>query len=175
MPINNKCSIQDDYEFSSSVDLSVVPHRKISICFHKATRMAFCCKSLNKNKTPLKYIFNEINVMCRVSGYKDIVKLHAVYEDSQDIHLLLELCSRGDLWKTVVQRGGYKDAELEASMIFKQMMESILYCHAKGVVHRDIKLENIFLTAGSDDLTHPVVKLGDFGLATLFQKGIVFI
>eukprot|EP00253_Pinus_taeda_P022249 PITA_22249 len=115
-------------------------------------------------------ILNEINVMCRVSDYEGTVKLHAVYEDSQNIHLVLELCSLGDLFQTVMQRGGrYKpDDELEAAMIFKQMMESILYCHAKGVVHRDIKPENIFLTGS---LTHPVVKLGDFGLATLFPKG----
>jgi calcium-dependent protein kinase len=166
IPINN-CSIHDYYEFGS-VDLSVSSRHKISVCFHRATRNAFCCKSLNKKNAPVD-ILNEINVMCRVSGHKGIVKLHEVYEDSQDIHLVLELCRGGDLWKTVVQRKSYKNAELEAAMIFRQIMESILYCHAKGVLHRDVKLENIFLTGSC---MHPVVKLGDFGLATLFDKGI---
>ncbi|CAM6002262.1 unnamed protein product, partial [Sphagnum balticum] len=49
--------------------------------------------------------------------------------------------------------------EIEVKYYMLQMLEAVHYIHSKGVVHRDLKLENCFLT---DALQ---VKVGDFGLA----------
>jgi serine/threonine protein kinase len=50
--------------------------------------------------------------------------------------------------------------EKEVAKYTLALAEALIYCHSKGVTHRDVKLENIFI--GSDGQ----IKLADFGLAT---------
>lgn len=47
----------------------------------------------------------------------------------------------------------------------EQLLDAVVYMHASGVVHSDIKAENVFLTAQGD------VKLGDFGFSSLVAPG----
>lgn len=47
-----------------------------------------------------------------------------------------------------------------------QLVAAVKYCHDAGVYHRDIKPENILMTVSSDGFGKPLLKLGDFGLAT---------
>ena len=49
----------------------------------------------------------------------------------------------------------------EARPILLQLLAVVEYLHANHVIHRDLKLGNLFLKQG------PMIKLGDFGLATL--------
>ena len=50
-----------------------------------------------------------------------------------------------------------------ARQIILQVIQAMLYCHSRGVVHRDLKLENVlFRTQNEDDF---VVKVIDFGIA----------
>ena len=56
----------------------------------------------------------------------------------------------------------YLCSEADARLCFRLILEGIAYIHANGVVHRDLKLENLLLATG-DDLTR--VKIADFGLA----------
>ena len=45
----------------------------------------------------------------------------------------------------------------------KQILEGVLYLHEAGIIHRDLKLGNLFL---NNDLE---VKIGDFGLAAKIE------
>jgi serine/threonine protein kinase len=55
----------------------------------------------------------------------------------------MELCSGGDLLNYVRKRRRLK--EDFAKYIFKQVVDGLAYCHSKGIVHRDMKLDNILL------------------------------
>lgn len=57
--------------------------------------------------------------------------------------------------------------ERHAIRIMKQVVSAVLYCHLNGIVHRDIKSDNI-LFAGHD-INSPV-KLIDFGISVKFEK-----
>jgi serine/threonine protein kinase len=50
--------------------------------------------------------------------------------------------------------------------MIKELKMVIKYCHELGVVHRDIKTENVLRTSSGQ------LKLADFGLSTRFAKGI---
>jgi serine/threonine protein kinase len=56
--------------------------------------------------------------------------------------------------------------------IIKQLIEGVDYCHSQNVVHRDIKPDNIMVkiinTIGDE---HYIVKLCDFGIATILEEG----
>ena len=55
----------------------------------------------------------------------------------------MELCAGGDLLNYVRKRRKLK--EEVAKYVFKQVVEGLVYCHSKGIVHRDMKLDNILL------------------------------
>eukprot|EP01018_Ginkgo_biloba_P034513 Gb_41460 [translate_table: standard] len=156
-------SIDEDYELGPEIGFG--SETMVRICHERKTRVPFCCKTLHKafNHEKTK---KEVEIMSRLSGHPGLVELHAVYEDLISVHLIMELCRGGSL-SEIMKRNGSICSENEAAQIMKGVIEGIGYCHSKGVMHRDIKLDNIFVSPD----TVPAIKLGDFGLATYFEKG----
>ena len=52
-----------------------------------------------------------------------------------------------------------------AKSIFKQMINGLAYCHSKNILHRDIKLDNILLSATGE------IKICDFGVSKIVHRG----
>ena len=71
--------------------------------------------------------------------------------------LVMELGAGGDLLNFVRKRK--KLDEDTARVLFKQVIEGLGYIHSKGVLHRDIKLDNILLDGKGN------VKIADFGVS----------
>lgn len=59
------------------------------------------------------------------------------------IYLVTEYASRGEVFDHLVASGRMK--EEEAARVFAQIVSAVEYCHSKGVVHRDLKAENVLL------------------------------
>ena len=95
--------------------------------------------------------------------HPNIVRLFEVIEDDKYFNLFQELCTGGELLSKVKK----PLKEKEIAKIFNQIMSAISYCHEKGVVHRDMKLENILFANESEDSP---IKIIDFGLSVLFKK-----
>ncbi|KAL2067980.1 hypothetical protein VTL71DRAFT_16078 [Oculimacula yallundae] len=94
-----------------------------------------------------------------LGNHSNIVNLIHSFETESHIYIVLEFCSRGDLYEAI--RTGTGPLETEHVRRFMlQLVDAVAYIHEKGLYHRDIKPENIFLTQAGE------MKLGDFGLAT---------
>ena len=122
-------------------------------------------KQITKNKIPdMNKFQTEINILSMVD-HPNIVRLFEVIEDDKYYNLLEELCTGGELL-TRAQKTQLKEKEI--ARIFNQIMSAVAYCHGIGIVHRDLKLENILFS--SEDPMSPI-KLIDFGFSVLLGKG----
>ncbi|CAL1542745.1 unnamed protein product [Lymnaea stagnalis] len=73
----------------------------------------------------------------------------------------MDYAQGGELYDYLNKMG--KLSEVEARRIFRQIVSAMHYCHENGIVHRDLKLENIIL----DDEGN--VKIADFGLSNYYS------
>jgi calcium-dependent protein kinase len=91
--------------------------------------------------------------------HPNIVKYYETYEDIKYMYLVMEYCPGGELFKRITQKNESIFNESEAASIMKKLLRAINYCHSQGIVHRDIKAENIMYGKDGE------VKLIDFGLS----------
>lgn len=103
-------------------------------------------KIISKRRAPKdyldKFLPREIEVVKLIKHPSLIVFLQSI-ETNNRVYLIMENASKGDLLDVV--RSKRTIAEPQAGIWFGQMIEGIEYCHSKGVVHRDLKCENVLL------------------------------
>ncbi|CAK4031664.1 serine threonine- kinase HSL1 [Lecanosticta acicola] len=113
---------------------------------------------------PIPYgLEREIAVM-KLLEHPNIVRLFDVWENRNELYLIMEYVDGGELFHYVDERKGLP--EDETIYVFRQIVSALLYCHRLLICHRDLKPENILLN--KHDLT---VKLIDFGMAALQPEG----
>ncbi|MFS8033185.1 putative calcium/calmodulin-dependent protein kinase CAMK-CAMK1-DCAMKL family [Helianthus anomalus] len=109
---------------------------------------------------------NEIMVMKRVveevSPHCNVIQLHDVCEDATGVHLVLELCSGGELFDRIVSQERYSEAE--AAKVVQQIASGLAALHRANVIHRDLKPENCLFLSKSKDSP---LKIMDFGLSSV--------
>ncbi|KAM8795867.1 NUAK family SNF1-like kinase 2 [Eudromia elegans] len=122
-------------------------------------------KSIRKDKIKdeqdLVHIRREIEIMSSLN-HPHIIAVHEVFENSSKIVIVMEYASKGDLYDYISER--QRLSEQEARHFFRQVVSAVYYCHKNGIVHRDLKLENILLDANGN------IKIADFGLSNVYQQ-----
>ncbi|XP_072997302.1 CBL-interacting protein kinase 29-like [Typha latifolia] len=101
-------------------------------------------------------IVREVAIMRRLR-HPHIVRLLEVVASRSRIHFVLELAAGGELFHRLESRGRFP--EDLARRYFQQLISAVGFCHARGVFHRDLKLENLLLDEKGD------LKVTDFGLS----------
>ncbi|KAK6864921.1 hypothetical protein PG995_001449 [Apiospora arundinis] len=94
---------------------------------------------------------------------QNIVQFLRAFSYDNCTYLVLELCPNGSLMDMVKRRKGLTEPEVRYYSV--QIAGAIKYMHAKGIIHRDLKMGNIFLDKYMN------AKIGDFGLAALLVTG----
>ena len=93
--------------------------------------------------------------------HPNIVRLLDAFDDSSgNVYFVLELCHTEDLCDRL-KRVRRLEEPLAANFI-GQVVDALRYLHERNVIHRDVKLKNIFFHEREQD----IILLGDFGLAT---------
>ena len=88
-----------------------------------------------------------------VVGYRD------TFVDGEYLSLVMEYCEGGDLASRIASNRDRPFAEEQILQWLAQLALALHHVHERGVLHRDLKTQNVFLTAAGQ------IKLGDFGIA----------
>ena len=112
-------------------------------------------KRIFSNAYNVKNIQSEIDIMKKVA-HQNIVQLHDIYQTTNNMYIVTELCQDGDLLKLLHRRKRIPEAE--AKMLLRDIVNGAKYLHKSGIIHRDLKPANILIKEGT-------CKLSDFGFA----------
>lgn len=135
---------------------------------HKTTEEIRAVKILPKEdwtKEDINNVRKEIKVLKSVE-HVNIIKVFEVFEDSDNVYILMELCSGGELFEKMQKNG--KFSEKQAAQMIKQVIEGVVHLHKLSIVHCDLKPDN-FLFLEVDKLAP--LKIIDMGMAQKIKPG----
>lgn len=134
----------------------------VHIGTHRLTSTRCAVKRVPKSNLTTSQLTREIHHH-RTLRHPYVVQLYEVIATENTIWLVTELCTGGELFDYLVERG--RLLESEARRIFGELVVAVGTMHARGTVHRDLKLENVLLDGDCR------VKLGDLGFAREWVRG----
>ncbi|TGJ86411.1 hypothetical protein E0Z10_g2352 [Xylaria hypoxylon] len=116
--------------------------------------------SVGSNPSRLAKIYREVAIL-RGLAHPNIVRLLEMSETDHHIGIVLEYASGGELFDYILNHRYLKDNA--ARRLFAQLISGVGYLHKKGIVHRDLKLENLLLDRNRN------IIITDFGFANTFD------
>ncbi|XP_022058822.1 NUAK family SNF1-like kinase 2 [Acanthochromis polyacanthus] len=159
---HHKHNLKHRYEFLETLGKGT--YGKVKKAKERSGRLV-AVKSIRKEKIKdeqdLVHIRREIEIMSSLC-HPHIITIYEVFENKDKIVIVMEYASRGDLYDYICDKRNI--SEREARHFFRQIVSAVHYCHQNGIVHRDLKLENILLDGNGN------VKIADFGLSNLYQN-----
>jgi serine/threonine protein kinase len=102
----------------------------------------------------------EAEALARVDGHPSLVRVHEAGAVGRYLYYVMELVQGRSLGARM--RTGPLSPE-EAARIGARIASALAHCHARGLVHRDVKPDNVLLAEGEGGAVEP--KLADLGLA----------
>ncbi|KAJ8601977.1 hypothetical protein CTAYLR_008811 [Chrysophaeum taylorii] len=118
-----------------------------------------CCVGVRATRR----LRDEVRVLSSLR-HPRVVEMREVWETPAELYIVMERAHGGELFDRIVERGNF--TEHEAKTIIRQLLSALSAMHRQGVIHRDVKPENLLLTTkdGWD------IKLSDFGLVKTLEE-----
>jgi hypothetical protein len=111
-------------------------------------------------------IRREIDIL-RIVNHENLLKLYDVFETSDRIYLVTEIITGGPLFNWL-ESNNFQISETVARILTRDIARGLAYLHSYGIVHRDIKLENILLDLSGGKVKAKVI---DYGLSCFLGPG----
>lgn len=156
--------VKETYDFGKALGHGA--SGEVLLATHKANGKSFACKIVKKNSNmnDAQSMSTEIEIMKRIR-HRNVVSMFELYETPKCLWIVLELVDGGDLYHFIATNPEYNEAI--ASRQMRQILLGVHYLHSLGIVHRDLKLENILLTRTPNGFGD--IKIADFGLSALVR------
>ena len=142
----NRPTVLDLHGYNVGKTLGHGSYATVKAAFSTRHNCNVAVKIISKRKAPKdyleKFLPREIDVVKILKHPGLIVFLQSI-ETNNRVYLIMENAPKGDLLDVV--RAKRVIQEPQAGIWFGQMIEGLEYCHSKGVVHRDLKCENVLL------------------------------
>ncbi|KAF4692069.1 hypothetical protein FOZ60_014204 [Perkinsus olseni] len=152
--------ISQDYRLESAIGSGF--SGSVVVGYHRASGLKYAIKLLDKRRLADKGVLNlaahEASVLLS-TDHPSVCKLHAVYETSSKLWLVMEYIQGKDLceWLAIRRRTLRRS---EARIVLSQIIDALAYLHRLNIMHRDVKLEHFIIDSNC------CLKLIDFGFAT---------
>jgi len=138
---------------------------KVYLCTALDTQKAYAIKIVPKanlvKARALQKLKAEIKIH-RTLKHKNVCEYKHFFEDKTNCYILLELCHNQSMNEMIKRRK--RLTEPETAYLMRQLLEGTKYIHDQLVIHRDLKLGNLFLDRNMN------IKVGDLGLATKLES-----
>ncbi|KAG1666313.1 hypothetical protein FOA52_004795 [Chlamydomonas sp. UWO 241] len=169
-----KKDIASRYEVNDSSTLGKGGNGKVIVATHRMTGTQYACKIIPKVIDPTKFterkcnthidsLRREVGVLKALRGTLSVVQMHDVYEDADNVWIVMEWCKGGELWH---RAGDRHYSERTVASFMRSVLRTIAVMHSHNILHRDIKPGNWMLLNDSD---RSAMKAIDFGLAMPFD------
>ncbi|CAI8602147.1 unnamed protein product [Vicia faba] len=160
--------IESRYELGKRLDIGEIG--TTYLCKDRNTGEKVACKSISKNELikaiDIEGVRREVAILSHLPKHPNIIMLKDTYEDDGYVHLVTEHCEGGVLFDRIVARGHYR--ERSAASIVKTIVQVVQMCHKHGVMHRNLKPENILF---ANNMETAPLKVTDFDLSIFFKPG----
>eukprot|EP00915_Cephaloidophora_sp_WS-2016_P004250 GHVH01005730.1.p1 GENE.GHVH01005730.1~~GHVH01005730.1.p1 ORF type:complete len:497 (+),score=39.58 GHVH01005730.1:146-1636(+) len=135
----------------------------------RCTGYTRACKIIPKPSIHNRFMFDrkieEVKVL-RELDHPNVIRLLDFYEDRKNLFLITDYLSGGELFVELSKKKRFKQERV--AVYIRQILKGLAYIHGKGVVHRDLKCENILLDKRRNS-KYPDLKIIDFGLSFNIQ------
>lgn len=162
--------LDEDYEMVADAVLGRGISGEVMQATQKSDGAPAAIKTLGKDQVQsdqLQALIAEVEVGLYLD-HPGICRVLAVYESPQEVSVVTEFCSGGDMFSRLCTIGPFPHNLAQKTTIM--MMEAVRYMHRHHVVHRDVKLENwLYVNVQTDS---PIC-LTDFGFSTFYSDGVV--
>jgi calcium-dependent protein kinase len=157
-------------DFYVGVKLGQGAYGKVRLVTHKKTDMIRAAKYIQKqaicsNTEDQENLFQEVEILMNLD-HPNIIRVYNLYEDEKNFIIVSEFCSGGELFEKIQKNATFSEKTVASYM--KQILSAVTYLHEKGIVHRDLKAENILFENQEEDAN---IKLIDFGVSTKYKSG----
>eukprot|EP00892_Ulva_mutabilis_P010968 jgi/Ulvmu1/8243/UM041_0054.1 len=155
------------FEFSKAFTFyGVLGDTKTSkVYFAQGADGLFAIKEMKRpfsSKADRADMMRELRAVNSLPSHSNVVNYVRFWQEARKLHIQMELCHGGSL-DTLLKRSEIcQDEKLPEDLLWLILSDAahgLRHIHAHGVLHMDIKPENMFLDASG------VFKLGDFGIA----------
>ena len=121
-------------------------------------------KTEGLDEAGLSRVRREAQAMGRLGDHPHIVNIHDIGEDAGQPFIVSQYMAGGALEDLLREQEGHRLPLDRALTLATQISEGLAYAHGQGIIHRDIKPGNVWLTREG------TAKLGDFGLAVALDR-----
>jgi serine/threonine protein kinase len=138
--------VRQHYEFGDM--LGIGSSGEVIMVTHRVSRKKYACKVIKRNKkiNDAQSMSTEIEIMKRVK-HPNIVSMYELFTTPKCIWMVMELVTGGSLDQYLARVRTYSERLI--ATFFRQILNGVHYLHMSGVVHRDLKIENILLTVST--------------------------
>ena len=161
-----RCSKMHKYLVTSLIDRG--PFSTIRACFTNGSRKQYVMKiiqkhKLNRSAVGRTILFNE-KCLLPLLNHPHVLKVKEVVESPRQLFVVTHMCKHGDLMDYL---DSHTLTQARAVAIMDQVLSGVEYLHSRGICHRDVKLENVFVDESEN------VRLADLGFASIVFGGQV--